>query len=71
MASICLFDIDFLYSSKFVPNLELMKIFNYYYQEGHVVNLGQKNENLDRYNQIIFVMIDLMKTLKILKNIKV
>ena len=54
MASICLFDIDFLYSSKFVPNLELMKIFNYYYQEGHVVNLGQKNENLDRYNQIIF-----------------
>ena len=56
MASICLFDIDFLYSSKFVPNLELMKIFNYYYQEGHVVNLGQKNENLDRYNQIIFFL---------------
>ena len=54
MASICLFDIDFLYGSKFVPNLELMKVFNYYYQEGHVINLGQKKENLDRYNQIIF-----------------
>lgn len=54
MASICLYDMDFLHGSKFIPNLELMKIFNYYYSQGHIVNLAQKNENLDRYTKVIY-----------------
>lgn len=54
MASICLYDVDFLHGSKFVPNLELMKVFNYYNKKGDIVNLAKKGENLGRYNQIIF-----------------
>ena len=55
MASICLYDIDFLHGQSFSPpNLELMKVFNYYFKKGNVVNLGMNGENLDRYNQIIF-----------------
>ena len=54
MASIGLYDIDFLHGSKFSLNLELMKVFNYYHKRGHVVNLIKKNENLKRYNKIIF-----------------
>lgn len=55
MASICLYDIDFLHSSNFSPpNLELMKIFNYYFKKGNIVNLGKVGENLNRYNQVFF-----------------
>lgn len=55
MSSICLYDIDFLHGQSFSPpNLELMKVFNYYFKKGNVVNLGMNGENLDRYNQIIF-----------------
>lgn len=55
MASICLYDIDFFHSQNFSPpNLELMKVFNFYYSNNHIVNFGEPNENLERYNQIIF-----------------
>ena len=54
MASICLYDVDLLHSSKFTPNLELMKVFNYYYSRGDIINLATKGENLSRYNQIIY-----------------
>lgn len=55
MASICLYDIDFLHNTHFSPpNLELMKTFNYYFTKGNVVNLGLNGENLERYNQVIF-----------------
>lgn len=55
MASICLYDIDFYHSSGFSPpNLELMKVFNYYYKRGDLVKLGRPQEELSRYNQVIF-----------------
>lgn len=55
MASICLYDIDFYHSSGFSPpNLELMKIFNYYNKKGDLIKFGKPKENFDRYNQIIF-----------------
>lgn len=55
MASICLYDIDFYHNQNFSPpSLELMKVFNYYYQNGDLIKFGKPYENFDRYNQIIF-----------------
>lgn len=55
MASICLYDIDFHHSQGFSPpNLELMKVFNYYYQNNDIVCFGRPGEDLRRYNQIIY-----------------
>lgn len=55
MASIYLYDIDLMHGSGFVPpNLELMKVFNYYYQRGDIVRMGMKKEDLDKYNQILY-----------------
>ena len=56
MASIYLYDIDLLHSTRFAPpNLELMKVFNYHYQRGDIVKMGMPKENdLGRYNQIIY-----------------
>jgi len=55
MASICLFDMDLCYGGGHSPpNLELMKVANYYLKKGHIVNLGSPKENFERYNQIIF-----------------
>lgn len=54
MASILLYDIDFLHSNVFVPNLELMKVFNYYNQRGDIVRLAGKKENFDLYKKIIY-----------------
>lgn len=55
MASICLYDIDLLHSTRFEPpNLELMKVFNYHYRRGDIVKMGMPKEDLGRYNQIIY-----------------
>lgn len=55
MASICLYDIDFWHGQNFSPpNLELMKVFNYYYKKGDLIKFGKPKENFDRYNQTIF-----------------
>lgn len=55
MASIYLYDIDLLHSTRFEPpNLELMKVFNYHYQRGDIVKMGIPKEDLGRYNQIIY-----------------
>lgn len=55
MASICLYDIDFLHGNSYsFPNFELMKVFNYHYQKGNIVVLGKKNEDFGRFNQVIF-----------------
>ena len=55
MASICLYDIDFLHGNSYsFPNFELMKVFNYHYQKGNIVILGKKNEDFGRFNQVIF-----------------
>lgn len=54
MASIGLYDIDFNHSSKFSINLELMKVFNYYYSKNNIVRLINKEENMNKYNKIIF-----------------
>lgn len=56
MASICLYDIDFLHGAKFSINLELMKIFNYYYTQGHKVRLAKKNDTEEWYDQKIFFL---------------
>lgn len=56
MASICVYDIDFHHSSKFVPNLELMKVYNYYYQRGDIIVMGRPNENFERFNQVYYFM---------------
>lgn len=55
MASICLYDIDFWHNQNFSPpNLELMKVFNFYYKRGDLIKFGKPKENFDRYNQTIF-----------------
>lgn len=54
MSSIALYDIDFHHSSRFTPNLELMKVFNYYYSKNNIVVFVEPKENLQRFNQIFF-----------------
>lgn len=55
MASIYLYDIDLLHSTRFEPpNLELMKVFNYHYQRGDIVKMGMPKEDLGRYSQVIY-----------------
>lgn len=51
MASICLFDMDLYYGIGYSPpNLELMKMADYFLEQGHIVNLGDPKEDLGRYN---------------------
>lgn len=55
MSSICLYDIDLLHGkSSSPPNFELMKIFNYHYLKGDIVNLARKKDDFGRYDQIIY-----------------
>ena len=54
MASIALFDIDFWYGRKQYPNLELMKVFNYYYSQNHIVVFTKPNQDLERFNKIFY-----------------
>lgn len=52
--TIGLYDIDFFHGSKFAPNLELMKIYNYYLNQGHQVIFLRPQDNFGRCNKIIF-----------------
>lgn len=54
MASIALYDIDFWHAKKSRPNFELMKVFNYYYSQNHIVNFVKPQEPLDKYNKVFF-----------------
>lgn len=54
MATIGLYDIDFHHSKSTIPNLELMKTFNYFYQKGDQVIFLEPKENFERCNKIFF-----------------
>lgn len=54
MASIALFDIDFWYGRKQYPNLELMKTFNYYYSQNHIIVFVKPNQSLEKYDRVFY-----------------
>ena len=54
MACIGLYDIELWHRGKVMPNLELMKIYNYHYNKGDKVVMMRPNENEGRFNQIIY-----------------
>lgn len=54
MSSIGLYDLDFWHYQKKAPNLELMKVFNYHYQNNDMVKLLRPQDNFGRFNKIIF-----------------
>ena len=54
MSSIGLYDMDLLHSSKAWPNLELMKVYNYFHKQGDQIILMKKKEDEGRYNKIIY-----------------
>lgn len=49
-----LYDIDLWHGRKSVINLELMKIYNYYKQKGHIVIMMRPDEDEGRFNKIIY-----------------
>lgn len=49
-----LYDIDLLHSPKSWPNLELMKVYNYFHKQGDQVILMNRKEDEGRYNKIIY-----------------
>lgn len=49
-----LYDLDYWHSPQSFPNLELMKVFNYYYSKGDIVTFISPKENLERFNKIIY-----------------
>lgn len=48
------YDIDLYHSPKTYPNLELMKIFNYYYQQGHKTIMMNPKSEEGRFNKILY-----------------
>lgn len=54
MASFGLYDCDFWHGTTTVPNLELMKAFNYYYSCGDIVVFLSPQDSLARFNKVIF-----------------
>lgn len=54
MSSIGLYDIDFFHSSRKIPNLELMKIFSYFYNKGDIVVMVNPKESLLRFSMVYF-----------------
>ena len=54
MATIGLYDIDLWHRGKSAPNLELMKIYNYYQQRNNLVRMMKPNEDEGRYSRIIY-----------------
>lgn len=48
------YDIDLHHSPKTYPNLELMKIFNYYYQQGHKTVMMEPKSEEGRFNKILY-----------------
>lgn len=54
MATIGLYDIDLWHRGKSVPNLELMKIYNYYTQKDYSVKMMKPNDEEGRFTNIIY-----------------
>lgn len=52
--TIGIYDIDFFHGSKFAPNLELMKTFNYFLKQGHQVLFLRPHDDMGRCNKIFF-----------------
>lgn len=53
MASIGLFDQDLLTANnKYIPNLEMMKVYSYHLNKGDMIKLIDKQDNLNRFNHI-------------------
>lgn len=69
-----LYDIDFWHSAIKNPNLELMKVFNYYYSQGDVIIFMTPQDKEDRFNKIIYFKtknnISIPKTISVLGNKK-
>lgn len=49
-----LYDIDLWHGSRAYPNLELMQIYNYLYHRGDKVLLTKPNDEIGRFNKIIY-----------------
>lgn len=54
MASIGFYDIDLWHRGKSVPNLELMKTYNYLYQQGNKVTMMKPTDEIGRFNHIMY-----------------
>lgn len=54
MATIGLYDIDMWHRGKSAPNLELMKIYNYYHQKNQIVKMMKPGEDEGRYTNICY-----------------
>lgn len=54
MATIGLYHMDLWHSVKAVPNLELMKIYNYFIEKGDRVLMIGPQDELARFNYIYF-----------------
>lgn len=52
--NIGIYHIELWHLGAAVPNLELMKIYNYYYQKGHKITMIKPKEDLGRYDQIFY-----------------
>ncbi len=49
-----LYDIDLHHGAIAFPNLELMKIYNYYYKQGIPVTMARPRDDFGRFSKIIF-----------------
>lgn len=54
MASIGLYDCEFWHSETKLPNLELMKTFNYYYSRGDIVTFLSPQDSFIPFNKVLF-----------------
>ena len=52
--TIGLYDIELWHRGKAMPNLELMKVFNYHFQQNDMVKMMRPGEDEGRYNKIIY-----------------
>lgn len=52
--TIALYDIDLWHRGKAMPNLELMKVYNYYYQKGDKVIMMRPEDREGRFSKIIY-----------------
>lgn len=54
MATIGLYDIELWHRGKAMPNLELMKVYQYHYQNNDIVTMMKPNDDEGRFNRIIY-----------------
>ena len=54
MATYGLYDCEMWHRGKTMPNLELMKIYNYHYSRGEIVRLLRPGDNTSTYTKVIY-----------------